>query len=137
MATELLDRSPLFADAMRECTAALEEFLDWSVEGALRGAAGAPSFDRIDVVQPALFAVMVSLARLWQACGVQPDAVVGHSQGEVAAACVAGALSLDDGAKVVALRSLALRALAGGGGMVSVALPADQVPEWGGRVAVA
>ena len=63
-------------------------------------------FDRVDVVQPVLWAVMVSLAAVWQAAGVKPAAVVGHSQGEIAAACVAGALSLRDAARVVALRSL-------------------------------
>ena len=61
---------------------------------------GAPSLDRVDVVQPVLFAVMVSLAALWRSYGVQPAAVVGHSQGEIAAAVVAGALTLDDGARV-------------------------------------
>ena len=75
------------------------------------------------MVQPALWAVMVSLAAAWQAAGVVPDAVVGHSQGEIAAAVVAGILSLEDAAAVVALRSRALRALSGRGGMVSVAEP--------------
>ena len=97
--------------------------------------------DRADVVQPALWAVMVSLAAVWEAAGVTPDAVVGHSQGEIAAAVVAGVLSLEDGARVVALRSRALTALAGRGGMVSVAEPADAVREriaaWGGRLSVA
>ncbi|WP_254391607.1 acyltransferase domain-containing protein, partial [Streptomyces buecherae] len=82
-------------------------YVDWSLTDVLRGAAGAPGFDRVDVVQPVLFAVMVSLARLWRSVGVVPDAVMGHSQGEIAAACVAGALSLEDAAKVVALRSRA------------------------------
>jgi len=85
--------------------------------------------------------VMVSLAAVWQAAGVTPDAVVGHSQGEIAAACVAGVLSLDDAAKVVALRSQALRSIAGRGGMLSIAEPADRVRErigaWGERVSVA
>ncbi len=76
---------------------------------------GAPGLERVDVVQPVLFAVMVSLAELWRACGVRPDAVVGHSQGEIAAACVAGGLSLEDAARVVALRSRALVALGGSG----------------------
>ena len=97
--------------------------------------------DRADVVQPALWAVMVSLAAAWRAAGVVPDAVVGHSQGEIAAAVVAGILSLEDGARVVALRSRALRALAGRGGMVSVAGPAgavrDRIAAWGGRLSVA
>ena len=76
------------------------------------GRTGAPGLDGVDVVQPALWAVMVSLAAAWQAAGVTPDAVIGHSQGEIAAATVAGILSLEDGAKVVALRSRALTALA-------------------------
>ncbi|MGN5637918.1 acyltransferase domain-containing protein, partial [Streptomyces sp. AC154] len=83
--------------------------------------------ERVDVVQPALWAVMVSLAEVWRSVGVVPDAVVGHSQGEIAAACVAGALSLSDAARVVALRSQAIGVLAGRGGMVSVALPVAEV----------
>ncbi|MFT9473671.1 acyltransferase domain-containing protein, partial [Streptomyces sp. Mo3] len=71
---------------------------------------------RVDVVQPVLWAVMVSLAELWRSYGVVPSAVVGHAQGEIAAACVAGGLSLADGARVVALRSEALLALSGRGG---------------------
>ena len=67
----------------------------------------AASIDRIEVVQPALFAVMVSLAALWRACGVEPAAVVGHSQGEIAAAHVAGGLSLEDAAMLAAVRSRA------------------------------
>ncbi|WP_344318309.1 acyltransferase domain-containing protein, partial [Streptomyces javensis] len=103
---------------------------------------GAPGFDRVDVVQPVLFAVMVSLAKLWRSMGVEPDAVMGHSQGEIAAACVAGALSLQDAAKVVTLRSQAIAAgLAGRGGMVSVGLPVDQVKDriaaWDGGISVA
>ncbi|MGW2388655.1 type I polyketide synthase [Streptomyces lydicamycinicus] len=141
MAVELLDTAPVFAARIRECETALSAFTDWSLTDVLRGAKGAPGFDRVDVVQPALWAVMVSLAALWQSCGVTPSAVVGHSQGEIAAACVAGALSLEDAARVVALRSKTLIELAGHGGMVSVPLPLDQVEErlraWGERLSVA
>ncbi|MEU8686752.1 SDR family NAD(P)-dependent oxidoreductase, partial [Streptomyces sp. NPDC048611] len=141
MAVELLDSSPVFAERLAECGAALEPFTDWSLSGVLRGAEGAPGLDRVDVVQPVLWAVMVSLAEVWRAHGVEPAAVVGHSQGEIAAACVAGALTLEDGARVVALRSRAIRALSGRGGMVSVALSSSEVAEliepWGGRVSVA
>ncbi|MFH9662503.1 type I polyketide synthase [Streptomyces sp. NPDC017248] len=141
MAVGLLDAQPVFADRMAACERALAPYVDWSLEEVLRGTGGAPSLERVDVVQPALFAVMVSLAALWRAHGIEPDAVVGHSQGEIAAACVAGALSLDDAAKVVALRSQALGDIAGRGGMASVPLPAaDLGPHlvpWGGRLSVA
>jgi acyl transferase domain-containing protein/acyl carrier protein len=129
MGTELAAVSPVFAARLAECSRALEPFTGWRVEDVLSGAAGAPGLDQVDVVQPALWAVMVSLAAVWQAAGVTPDAVVGHSQGEIAAAVVAGVLSLEDGARVAALRSKALTALAGRGAMASLALPADAVRE--------
>ncbi|MFI6982155.1 SDR family NAD(P)-dependent oxidoreductase [Embleya sp. NPDC050154] len=142
MAAELLDAAPVFAARVAECEAALAEFVDWSLVEVLRGGVDAPSLDRVDVVQPVLFAVMVSLAELWRSFGVVPAAVVGHSQGEIAAACVAGGLTLSDAARVVALRSQAIaRSLAGRGGMVSVPLPLAEVEErlsrWAGRVGVA
>ncbi|MCF0083305.1 acyltransferase domain-containing protein, partial [Streptomyces lomondensis] len=141
MAAGLLESSPVFAGRMAECAAALEPFTDWRLLDVVRGEPGAPGFDRVDVVQPVLWAVMVSLAELWRACGVEPAAVIGHSQGEIAAAVVAGGLSLEDGARVVALRSRALLALSGGGGMVSVSLPVGEVRErlaaWEGRISVA
>ncbi|MCT2588340.1 acyltransferase domain-containing protein, partial [Actinophytocola gossypii] len=105
MAVELLDTSPVFARRMGECADALGPYLEWSLLGVLRGVDGAPPLERVDVVQPVLFAVMVSLAAVWESAGVCPDAVVGHSQGEIAAACVAGALSLGDAARIVAVRS--------------------------------
>ncbi|MBM7173643.1 SDR family NAD(P)-dependent oxidoreductase, partial [Streptomyces sp. G44] len=126
MAAELIDSSPVFAGRMRECAAALSSYTDWSLFEVLDDA---EALERVDVVQPVLWAVMVSLAEVWRSYGVQPAAVVGHSQGEIAAACVAGALSLDDAARVVALRSKAILALSGLGGMVSVALPVEQVRE--------
>jgi acyl transferase domain-containing protein/NADPH:quinone reductase-like Zn-dependent oxidoreductase/NADP-dependent 3-hydroxy acid dehydrogenase YdfG/acyl carrier protein len=127
MAVELLDTAPAFADQMQLCDAAFAEFVDWSLLEIVRGGVGSPSLDRVDVVQPVLFAVMVSLAAQWRALGIQPDAVLGHSQGEIAAAYVAGALSLQDAAKVVTLRSKAISAIAGTGGMVSIALPVERV----------
>jgi acyl transferase domain-containing protein len=141
MAVDLLDSSPVFAEQMRECGDALAPFVDWVLEDVLRGVEGTPGLERLDVVQPALFAVMVSLAELWRACGVVPDVVVGHSQGEIAAACVAGALSLEDAARVVALRSRMLRALEGRGAMVSISAPQARVGEllerWDERIVVA
>ncbi|MFS8364371.1 type I polyketide synthase, partial [Streptomyces sp. CWNU-52H] len=125
MAVELLAEEPVFAARMRECGAALEPYLDVPLLRVLDDAA---ALERVDVVQPALWAVMVSLAAVWESYGVRPAAVVGHSQGEIAAAVVAGALSLADGARVVALRSRVIAAeLAGHGGMAAVAAPEDEV----------
>ncbi|WP_455768692.1 type I polyketide synthase [Kitasatospora purpeofusca] len=141
MARDLLATSPAFRDRLVACDAALSAHVDWRLPAVLEGAPGAPSLERVDVVQPVLWAVMVSLAAHWESWGVRPDAVVGHSQGEIAAAVVAGALSLGDGAKVVALRSRAIRALAGLGGMVAVSLPEDRVraeiAPWAGKLSVA
>ncbi|MFD9604697.1 SDR family NAD(P)-dependent oxidoreductase, partial [Streptomyces sp. NPDC059970] len=135
MAVHLYDSIPVFARALDECAAALEPHLDFHVLPFLRAEAaaadGSPdaglSTDRVDVVQPVLFAVMVSLASLWRAHGVEPAAVIGHSQGEIAAACVAGALSLDDAARLVAVRSRVIGRLRGHGGMVAVATTPDDL----------
>ncbi|WP_413805521.1 type I polyketide synthase [Streptomyces sp. OE57] len=141
MALPLWDASPVFAERLEECADALEPFLDWSLRDVLRGEPGAPSLSRIDVVQPALFAVMVSLAALWRSHGIEPAAVVGHSQGEIAAAYVAGGLSLEDAAKVVARRSQAWAELSGKGGMLSVLASAGTVAErlrpWSERLGIA
>ncbi|MDX3136697.1 beta-ketoacyl synthase N-terminal-like domain-containing protein, partial [Streptomyces europaeiscabiei] len=141
MAAGLLTDSPAFATRLAECANALAPHVDWDLEAVLRGDADAPSLDRSDVVQPALWAVMVSLAAVWRAHGVHPAAVVGHSQGEIAAACVAGALSLEDAARVVALRSRILVPLEGRSGMVSLGLSAEAArsftAQWGDRVTVA
>ncbi|MGW0653394.1 type I polyketide synthase [Streptomyces umbrinus] len=139
MAAELLHTEPVFTARIAECEQALEPYVDWSLSAVLGGARDSGGdtlpMERVDIVQPVLWAVMVSLAALWQAHGVRPAAVVGHSQGEIAAACVAGRLSLDDGARIVALRSRAIREhLAGHGGMMSVGLsPAETLARLGDR----
>ncbi|WP_393063799.1 SDR family NAD(P)-dependent oxidoreductase [Streptomyces sp. LN549] len=141
MAAGLLGSSPVFAARLVECAEVLDALTGWSLLDVVRGVEGAPLLERVDVVQPVLFAVMVSLSALWASVGVVPAAVVGHSQGEIAAACVAGALSLEDAARVVVLRSRAILVLSGLGGMASVALPAVEVGEllgrWGSALSVA
>ena len=138
MGRDLATSCPVFAERLAECGRALAPHTGWDLEHVL---AQDELPDRADVIQPALWAVMVSLAAAWQAAGVTPDAVVGHSQGEIAAATVAGILSLDDAAKVVALRSQALVALSGQGGMVSVAENAgavrNRIAPWDDRLSVA
>ncbi|MGF1429071.1 type I polyketide synthase [Kitasatospora sp. LaBMicrA B282] len=141
MGAELLDSSPVFAAAIAECSAVVEQLAGWSVPAVLRGEPDAPSFERVDVVQPVMFSVMLGLARLWESAGVVPAAVIGHSQGEIAAACVAGVLSVPDAMRVVVARSAALVELAGHGAMLSVAAGLDTVTEllddWSDRLWVA
>ncbi|MFJ1767926.1 type I polyketide synthase [Amycolatopsis sp. NPDC088138] len=128
MAVGLLDSAPVFAAKLWECASAVEHHVPWRVEDVLRQVDGSPALDRIEVLQPVLFAVMVALAELWRAHGVEPDAVVGHSQGEIAAACVSGALSLQDAARIVVLRSrLFADELTGRGEVASVPLPVSVV----------
>ncbi|NEY31845.1 acyltransferase domain-containing protein, partial [Streptomyces sp. PRKS01-65] len=142
MGLDLLRSAPVFAEHIAACGKALAPWVKWSLTEVLHRDAEDPVWDRADVVQPVLFSVMVSLAALWRSYGIEPDAVVGHSQGEIAAAHVCGALGLEDAARVVALRSRALVALSGRGGMASVASAAPEVEEllarrWAGRLWVA
>lgn len=142
MAVELWNSCAVFRERMQECAAALDPYVDWSLPDVVLGRVDDTGKDRVDVVQPVLWAVLVSLAELWRSYGVEPAAVVGHSQGEIAAACVAGALSLDDGARVVALRSrLIAERLAGAGGMVSLTAPVEEVrarlADFAGRLSLA
>jgi polyketide synthase 7 len=128
MGLRLMESSPVFRAEMEACAEALRPYTGWSLLDMLRG--GLRPLNRVDVVQPMLFAVLVSLAKLWRTFGVEPSAVVGHSQGEIAAAHVAGALSLADAARVVALRSQAAARLTGEGGMAVVPLPEPEVSQW-------
>ncbi|WP_170068074.1 type I polyketide synthase [Lentzea guizhouensis] len=129
MARELLRTSPTFRNAISRCADALQPHLDWDFHAVLTDEPGSASLDRVDVVQPVLWAVNVALAELWRHAGITPDAVIGHSQGEIAAAVVAKALTVEDGAKAVALRSKAITKIEGAGGMASVQLPADTIRE--------
>ncbi|UZI31655.1 type I polyketide synthase [Streptomyces sp. VB1] len=136
MALDLRRESDVFRAQFDSCAAALAPHVDWNLLDELAG-----PLDRVDIVQPALWAVMISLAALWEHYGVAPDAVIGHSQGEIAAAYVAGALSLEDSAAVVALRSKAITRLAGTGGMGSVQLSAAEtalrIERYEGKVEIA
>src|SRR2546423_2577162 len=114
----------VFAARMGECARALAPYVDWSLNDVL---ADERALQRVDVVQPALFALMVSWARLGEAKGVRPAAVVGHCVGEIAAACVSGALSLEEAALVASVWGRAKARLAGRGAMAAVSLPPHQV----------
>ncbi|MCC5480762.1 SDR family NAD(P)-dependent oxidoreductase [Streptomyces sp. JA03] len=141
MGRELWETSPVFAEELRACARALEPWVSWSLVDTVCGGPEAADLEDIDVVQPVLFAVMVSLAQVWRSLGVTPDVVIGHSQGEIAAAYVAGALTLEDAAKIVALRSRLLATVTGQGGMAGILLPEHRVQElmqrWGNRIGIA
>ena len=141
MTVELLDSSPFFAEQMRLCEEALAPFVDWSLEQVLRCADGAPDVNSPEVGPHAVLATTISLAKLWRACGIEPASVAGHSQGEVAAAHIAGGLSLEDTIQVAVVRNLALQKLVGYGAIASVALPAEAIEPRlarnGGRIEIA
>ncbi|HEY2696709.1 MAG TPA: beta-ketoacyl synthase N-terminal-like domain-containing protein [Pseudonocardiaceae bacterium] len=129
MATDLLADSPLFRARFGDCADALAPHVDFAPFEAL---ADPDLLARVEVVQPLLWAVHVCLAHLWQHAGVRPDAVVGHSQGEIAAATVAGAFSLNDAARLIAVRSRSIIALGGAGGMAAIPLAARDIALPGG-----
>lgn len=130
MGRSLWEQNDAFREAVTACDEALAPHTGFSVAAVVRGQDGlAPPFTRTDVVQPALFAMYVGLAAMWRAWGVEPSAVVGHSQGEVAAAVVSGALSLADGARIVALRARAVQDHAPDGAMGLVERPVGEVTE--------
>jgi myxalamid-type polyketide synthase MxaE and MxaD len=126
MGRQLLAGEPSFRAALERCDDALRELSGWSVIEELAAPAEASRLSRIDVVQPVLFALQVSLAALWRSWGVEPAAVVGHSMGEIAAAHVAGALGLADAARIICRRSELMRRVSGQGGMAVVELGLDE-----------
>ncbi|MGW9348114.1 type I polyketide synthase [Nocardiopsis flavescens] len=135
MARGLLAESPVFAARIADCERALAPHNDWLLTDVLLDRPGAPAADRADIVPQLLWAVMIGLTAVWRSHGVHPDAVVGHSQGEVAAAHIAGALTLEQSAEVISVRSRALERLRGDVAMAVVsqgaAALAPRLPEFG------
>ncbi|TMQ03926.1 MAG: SDR family NAD(P)-dependent oxidoreductase [Deltaproteobacteria bacterium] len=122
MGRDLFATSPTFAAVIRRCAAALAPYIAWDLVACISGEAGPEWSTRVDMLQPMLWATSVALAELWREAGVEPDVVVGHSQGEVAAATIAGILSYEDAARVVARRSAIIRRKSGHGLMLAVDL---------------
>jgi acyl transferase domain-containing protein/acyl carrier protein len=141
MGQTLLEQEPAFREAMERCDRAIRKFTCWSLLAELAAEEAHSLLDEVDVVQPAIFAVQVSLAELWRSWGVEPDAVVGQSLGEVAAAHVAGALTLEDAARVICRRSQLVKRTSGHGSMAVVQLSLEEAERTlsgcEGRVSVA
>jgi len=127
MGRRLLAQEAVFREVIERCDRAMRPYGDWSLLAELTATDAARSrLNEIDIVQPALFAIQIALAALWRSWGVEPQAVVGHSLGEVAAAYVAGALSLDDGVRVICHRSRLFKRTIGHGAMAAVELSIDE-----------
>ena len=129
MGRELLGREPVFRQALQECDAAIRAESGWSLLEELQAPEQDSRLAHIEVVQPVLFAMQVALSALWRSWGVEPDAVVGHSMGEIAAAQVAGALSLPAAVTVICRRSQLLRRVSGQGAMAVVDLSMEEAEE--------
>ncbi|KUI37408.1 polyketide synthase [Mycobacterium sp. IS-1496] len=140
MARELFDTEPVFAETMRRCAAAVADVLekplldvifDVGASAVTGEGSGSPeaaaTLRQTSYAQPALFAVEMGLARLWQSWGFEPDVVLGHSVGQYSAACVAGVLGLEDGARLMAERGRLFGSLPAGGRMVAVFAAAERV----------
>ncbi|HEX3660931.1 MAG TPA: type I polyketide synthase [Acidobacteriaceae bacterium] len=129
MGRELLRTSAVFRRAIEELEPLIARETGWSLLQQIEDPSLEERLARIDVVQPTLFAMEVALAAWWESCGVRPDAVVGHSMGEAAAACVAGILSREDAVRVICRRSVLLLRVAGRGAMAVVELSREEAEQ--------
>ncbi|WP_330231018.1 HAD-IIIC family phosphatase [Nocardia sp. NBC_00508] len=140
MARDMLARSEEFRAEFEQCDKAFRAQLGWSLLDRLTTMTAADLAD-FPVVQPLLFATMAALAATWRAAGVTPDAVIGHSQGEIAAAYCAGAIELSDAARIVVTRSRLMQGITEPGAMAMIGLPEAEVSrrlvEFDGRVSIA
>jgi acyl transferase domain-containing protein len=119
MGRELATHEPVFADALAACDVAIKAVAGWSVVEELNRDEATTRLSETQIAQPALFALQTALAALWRSWGVTPSAVVGHSIGEISALHAAGALSLEQAARIVTMRGRIMQAATGGGRMAS------------------
>ncbi len=123
MGQRLLEREPVFRATLEKIDAAIQQYAKWSLLIELKTG---EHFEAIDIIQPAIFAIQVGLAELWQSWGVKPEAIIGHSMGEVAGAYVAGILSLEDAVRIICRRSQLMKRLSNQGAMAVVGLSYDE-----------
>src|SRR6201995_2809931 len=130
MARELYDTEPVFAETLDRCAAAVAEVLEKPLPEVIFDVDGPEAEDTLrqtSYAQPALFAIEMGLARLWQSWGFEPDVVLGHSVGQYTAACVAGVFSLEDGALLLAERGRLFGSLPAGGRMAAIFASPERV----------
>ena len=124
----MFQQEPIFRKVIERCDQAMRPYGEWSLLAELMATDTARSrLNEVDIIQPALFAIQVALAALWRSWGIEPQAVVGHSMGEVAAAYIAGALNLEDAARVICHRSRLVRRVVGEGAMAAVELSGPEM----------
>ena len=127
MGRELMKHEPVFREAIENCDAALRPWARFSLLEELGRCEETSQMQRTEIGQPSIFAMQVALAALWKSWGVQPSAIVGHSVGEIAAACIAGIFSLEEAAQIVALRARLMESCGRGEGtMLAVGLPEEE-----------
>jgi myxalamid-type polyketide synthase MxaD len=129
MGCQLLEEEPVFRASIDACEAAFRPYVDWSLRQELEADEQHSRLNQVEIMQPALFAIQVALAALWRAWGIEPSTVVGHSMGEIAAAHIAGALSLADAAHVICVRGQLLKRVQGQGAMGLVQLSAEKMQQ--------
>ena len=124
MAREMIAREPVFRAALERCDGAARKFVDWSIIDQVFAEPQSTTYrlDQIDVIQPVLVAIAIAYAELWRSLGIEPDAVVGHSMGEIGAAYIAGAFDLDEAMRTICRRSALMRRVSGRGAMALVDL---------------
>ncbi|TLH70251.1 type I polyketide synthase [Mycolicibacterium aubagnense] len=129
MAKELYETEPVFAETMDQCAVAVADVLEKPLLDVIfdNGPGAEETLRQTSYAQPAIFAVEMGLARLWQSWGLEPDVVLGHSVGQYAAACVAGVFSIEDGARLTAERGRLFGSLPAGGRMAAVFAAAERV----------
>ena len=129
MGASLYECEPVFRAALEECEPLVRQYAGWSLIEHLLAAPETSKLQHTEFAQPAIFAIEVALARLWESWGITPAAVIGHSAGEVAAAHIAGVLDLDEAVRVVVHRGRLMEAATGQGKMAAIRLPAALISE--------
>jgi acyl transferase domain-containing protein/NAD(P)-dependent dehydrogenase (short-subunit alcohol dehydrogenase family) len=141
MGMSLSDREPVFRAAIEECEEWIRRYAGWSLIDQLAAVEERSKLQHTQYAQPAIFAIEVALARLWHSWGVTPEAVIGHSAGEVAAAHIAGVLELNEAVRIVVHRGQLMEPSTGLGKMAAVHLPlstvAQQIKEFGENISIA
>ena len=132
MGRALYETQPVFRQALDECFDRFQAQMGRSLRAVMFAADGTPDAENLNqtgCTQPALFAIEYALSQMWCSWGIRPDAVMGHSVGEISAMCVAGGISLDDAVRLIAARGSLMQALPSGGAMTSVMAPESRVVE--------